>query len=199
MDEGGARRIIPIVFILVIIAVAIAAIVSIGQAIFGGDGQPEEVNQGKRSLVNTDEDRGVRMTVRGPIIGDEKYYSYSITVKPNSRNLSTYNGYLNRQLETQELGNNIPAYEQFVYALDRATMMDAKEFSGDENDVRGLCAAGRVITFETLRSTSVIKSLWTSTCSSARGSLKTDYIRLQNLFKSQMPDYLKATSKLRIE
>lgn len=199
MDDGGARRIIPIVFILVIIAVAIAAIVSIGQAIFGGEGQPEEVNQGKRSLVNTDEDRGVRMTVRGPLSGDEKYYSYSITIKPDSRNLTTYNGYLNRQLETQDLGNNIPAYEQFVYSLDRAGMMDAKEFSGDENDIRGVCATGRIITFETLRGASVIKSLWTSTCSNSRGSLKTEYIRLQNLFKAQMPDYLKATSKLRIE
>lgn len=199
MDDGGARRIIPVVFILVIIAVAIAAIVSIGQTIFGGEGQPEEVNQGKRSLVNTDEDRAVRMVVRGPIVGDEKYYSYSITVKPASRNLTTYNGYLNRQLEVQDLGNNIPAYEQFVYALDRAGMMDAKEFSGDENDVRGLCATGRVITFETLRGTSVIKSLWTSTCNNGSGSLKTEYIRLQNLFKAQMPDYLKALGKLRIE
>lgn len=199
MDNGGARRIIPIIFILVIIAVAIAAIVSVGQSIFGSGDQPEEVNQGKRSLVNTGEDRAVRMTVRGPIKADENYYSYTITVKPASRVLSTHNGYLNRQLEVKELTNNIPAYEQFVYALDRAKMMDAPEMSGDANDTRGLCASGRLITFETLRGTSVIKSLWTTTCRDNSGSLKTEYIRLQNLFKEQIPDYIKLLGKLRIE
>lgn len=190
---------IPIILVLIVIAIAIAAIVSVGQNIFGGGGETPEVNQGKRSLLNTAEDRSVRMTVRGPITADENYVSYTITVKPTSRTLTTYSGYLNRQLETKELTNNIPSYEQFVHALDRAGMMNAQELSGDSNDIRGLCATGRIIKFETLRGTSVIKSLWTSTCKDMPGSLKVEYIRLQNLFKGQIPDYLKLLSKLRIE
>lgn len=198
MDNGGARRIVPIIFILIIIAVAIAAMVSLGQSIFGGD-QPEEVNQGKRSLVNTSEDRSVRMIVRGPIQADENYYSYTITVKAATRTMTTYNGYLNRQIETKEYPNNLPAYEQFVYALDRARMMDAKEFSGTQDDIRGLCATGKLIKFETLRGTSVIKSLWTTSCRNAPGSLKTEFAALKNLFRAQVPDFVKLTSKTRIE
>lgn len=198
MDNSGARRVIPIVFILIVIAVAIAAMVSVGQSMFGGD-QPEEVNQGKRSLVNTSEDRSVRMIVRGPILADENYYSYTVTVKAASRTMTTYNGYLNRQIETKELPNSLPSYEQFVYALDRAKMMDAKEFSGDEDDIRGLCATGKLVKFETLRGTSVIKSLWTTTCRNAQGSLRTEYIALQNLFRTQIPDYSKMITKTRIE
>lgn len=198
MDNSGARRVIPIIFILIIIAVAIAAMVSVGQSMFGGE-QPEEVNQGKRSLVNTSEDRSVRMIVRGPILADENYYSYMISIKSTSRTMTTYNGYLNRQIETKELPNSLPAYEQFVYALDRAKMMDAKEFSGTEDDVRGLCATGKLVKFETLRGTSVIKSLWTTTCHNAPGSLRTEYITLQNLFRTQIPDYLKMITKTRIE
>lgn len=197
--DSGARRIVPIILILIIIAVAIAAIVSVGQSIFGG-GQPEEVNQGKRSLLNTSEDRSVRLTVRGPIVADEEYHSYTIAIDANSRTMTTYNGYLNRQLQTKDLPNNIPAYEQFVYALDRAGMMDAPEFSGDDNDIRGICATGRVIKFETLRGSSVIKSLWTSTCrGNASGSLKVEHGPLQNLFKAQIPEYRDLLTDLRIE
>lgn len=198
MDNGG-RRIFPIILILVVMAVAVAALVSVGQTLFFGGGQPEEVNQGKRSLLNTSEDRAVRMTIRGPIKADEKYNSYTITVKSTSRTLTTYSGYLNRQLETVELPNNLPAYEQFVYALDRAGMMNASELSGNANDLRGLCATGRLIKFETLRGNSTVKTLWTSTCRDHQGSLRVDNIRLTNLFKNQIPDNSKILSKIRIE
>lgn len=198
MDNGG-RRIFPIILVLVIIAVAIAALVSVGQTLFFGSGQPEEVNQGKRSLLNTSDDRGVRMTVRGPIKADEKYHSYTITAKSTSRTLTTYNGYLNRQIETVELTNNLPAYEQFVYALDRAGMMNAQELSGNANDIRGLCATGRVIKFETLRGNSTVKTLWTSTCRDNKGSLRVSHVRLMNLFKNQIPDSGKILSKISVE
>lgn len=198
MDNGGARRVIPIILILVVIAIAIAAVVSIGQNIFSGGAQPEAVNQGKVSLVNTGEDRSVRMTVRGPIVADESFNSYTITIKSTTRTLTTYSGYLDRQVETKQLTNNIPAYEQFVYALNRATMMDGIELTGSANDTRGICAAGRVYEFETLRGNNTIKSLWTSSCKAYPGSLKASSAQLENLFKIQIPDYGKMLNKVRV-
>ena len=186
MDNSGARRIIPIILILIVIAVAIAAVVSIGQNIFGGN-TTEEVNQGQRSLLDTSESRTVRMTVRGPIIANEQFTTYSITVKPGSRNMTTYLGYLSKQVETVERDNNIPAYEQLVYALDRSKMMDASEPEGEKNDTRGICATGRMFTFETLNNSTVIKSLWTTTCNDSRGTLSTNFVPLQNLFLRQIP------------
>lgn len=195
--NDGARRVIPVILVLIVIAVAIAAVVSIGQSLFGGNSQPE-INEGKQSLVNTSEDRSVRMTVRGPIIADEEFNSYTITATSTQRTMTTYVGYLNRQVETKQLLNNIPAYEDFVYALDRAQMMEGKELTGDANDLRGICATGRVYQFDTLRNGNVIKSLWTSTCKGSKGSLKASVSQLQSLFQLQIPDYEKMLSKIHV-
>jgi hypothetical protein len=200
MDNSGARRVIPIILVLIVIAVVIAVLVSVGQNIFGGGGgTTEEVNQGKRSLLNTSEDRSVRMIVRGRIVADENYYSYTITVKPTGRTMTTNNGYLNRVVATEDLTNNIPAYEQFVGALDRAGMMNAPELTGEANNTVGICPAGRMATFETLRGTTVVKSLWRTSCPNATGSLKTEYIGLVNLFNAQIPDSATMISQINFQ
>lgn len=197
--DSGARRIVPIILGLIIIAVAVAAAVSIGQEFFGGDSQPEEVNQGKRSLLMTSEDRSVRMTVRGPIVADEEHHSYMILISPTGRTMTTYNGYLKKQVDTKVLTNNIPAYEEFVHALDLAGMMDAPELTGDANDTRGLCANGQITTFETLRGSTVIKTLWSTNCDGIEGSLNVSVGRLRTLFRSQVPDSLDMVSKIGIQ
>lgn len=198
MNEGGARRVIPIVLVLIVVAVIIATVVSFAQSIFRGNDTPAKVNQGKQSLVNTSSDRSVRMTVRGPIVADEKFNSYTITATPTTRTMTTYNGYLDRQVETKQFANNIPAYEQFIYALDRAQMMDAEELEGDADDLRGICATGRVYEFETRRGNTTIKTLWTSTCRGSKGSLTANQQQLENLFRAQIPEYSKLVSKIKV-
>lgn len=198
MNEGGARRVIPVVLVLIVIAVAIAAVVSVGQSLFNGGNSQPEINQGKESLVNTSEDRSVRMIVRGPIVADEEFNSYVISASSTQRTMTTYVGYLDRQVETKQLLNNIPSYEEFVYALDRALMMEGNELTGDANDLRGICATGRVYQFETLRNGNVIKSLWTSTCKGSKGSLKASQSQLQSLFQAQIPDFEKMLSKIKV-
>lgn len=198
MNEGGARRVIPVILVLIVIAVAIAAVVSVGQSLFNGGGSQPEVNQGRESLLNTSEDRSVRMIVRGPIVADETFNSYAITASSTQRTMTTYVGYLDRQVETKQLLNNIPAYEEFVYALDRALMMEGNELTGEANDLRGICATGRVYQFETLRNGNVIKSLWTSSCKGSKGSLKASQAQLQSLFQTQIPDFQKMLSKIRV-
>ncbi len=197
MNEGGARRVIPIVLVLIVIAVIIAAVVSFVQNIFNS--KPEvQINQGKQSLINTSSDRSVRMTVRGPIVADETFNSYTVTATPTSRTLTTFSGYLDRQLDTKQFLNNIPAYEQFVYALDRAQMMDGEELKGEADDLRGICATGRVYEFEVRRGNTAIKTLWTSTCKGSKGSLKASQPQLESLFKSQIPEYQKMLAKIRV-
>lgn len=197
MNEGGARRVIPIVLVLIVIAVIIAAVVSFAQSIFNS--KPEvQINQGKQSLINTSSDRSVRMTVRGPIVADETFNSYTITATPTSRTLTTFNGYLDRQVETKQFLNNIPAYEQFVYALDHALMMDGEELKGEADDIRGICASGRVYEFEVRRGNTTIKSLWTSTCRGSKGSLKANQAQLESLFKAQIPDHQKMLAKIKV-
>lgn len=199
MDNSGLQRLIPIALVLIIIIVAIAAVISVGRSIFGG-GEPEApaVNVGQEALLNTAIDRSVRMTVRGPIVADEKFHSYTITVSPTTRNLTTYEGYLDRVVESKELANNTRGYEQFVHALNREEMMEGKALEGEENDTRGICPTARLVEFEVRQASNVVKKLWTTTCQGTRGSLEANSARLQRLFQAQIPEASEVTRKVRL-
>jgi hypothetical protein len=189
MYRGNSSRIVQILLVLIVIAIAIAALVSAGRAIFGG-GQTNQtqVDIGRDALLNTTLDHSVRMTVRGAIVADENFRSYQVVVNPSDRSLTTYSGYLDQPLDTKEYGNNAKAYEEFVYALDKANLMKGDAFTGEKDDTRGLCAAGKVYEFEVLNANKVVKRLWTTTCKGSVGSLKASTAQLETLFHNQIPD-----------
>lgn len=190
MYKSNSSRVLPIVLLLIIIAIAVAALVSVGRAIFGGDNAatPAQVDTSEQTLLNTSVTHSVRMTVRGPIVADENFRSYQITVSPTSRSLITYSGYLDQLIDSKQLSNNTEAYTQFVYALNRANMVKGTPLTGDKDDMRGVCATGDVYMFETLDSGNSVKDLWTSTCSGSKGSFKASVPQVQNLFLQQIPD-----------
>ena len=183
-------RIIPIALILIIIAIAIAALVSLGRAVFFSNGSSQtvaEVDVSREALLSTAVDRSVKMTVRGEIVADEEFRSYQIIITPSSRTLTTYTGYLDKKIDEIALGNNIPAYEEFVYALDKADFVTGVELTGEADDRRGLCATGQVYEFEVLKANESVKTLWTSTCKGIKGSLKATVTQLTALFTNQIP------------
>ena len=189
MYKGNSSRILPIILILIVVAVAIAGLVSVGRMIFGGDQtDPTQVDVGRDALLNTSIDRSVRMTVRGPIVADEEFRSYQVTISPTSRQIATYSGYLETPIQVQQYSNNVQAYEQFVYALDKANMMNGQELLEEKNDTRGICATGNVYEFEVLQAGSAVKRLWTSTCKGSPGSFKANVEQVENLFFDQIPD-----------
>lgn len=188
MYRGSSSRIVPIILIIVIIAIVIAIAVSIIRAVFGGgSAQPSGSDTSRQELVATSVDRSVRMTVRGPIIASEQFRSYQLTVSPDSRKFTTYQGYLGQVIDTKDLGNNAKAYEEFVYALDKANLMNGTALSGAKDDTRGICATGYVYEFEIRKGDSPLKRLWTSTCSGSRGSLDASLNQVKNLFLRQIP------------
>jgi hypothetical protein len=189
MYKGNSSRILPILLILIVVAIAIAALVSVGRTILGGDQSSEtQVDVGRDALLSTSVDRSVRMTVRGPIVADEEFRSYQISVNPTSRQLATYSGYLENTLQSKQYSNNVKAYEQFVYALDKANMMNGDELQDEKDDTRGVCATGKVYEFEVLRADSSVKRLWTSTCKGSPGSFKASVKQVESLFLEQIPD-----------
>lgn len=184
-------RIIPIALVLIIVAVAIAALISLARTVFfSGSSQSStvQVDISKEALLSTTADRAVRMTVRGAIVADEEFRSYRITITPASRTLTTYTGYLDKPIDSTSLVNNIPAYEEFVFALDKANYVKGTELTGDRNDIRGICASGLIYQFEVLQNDSAVKNLWTSTCKGSKGSLDANLEQLKQLFTSQIPD-----------
>lgn len=192
MSRYSRNRFIPVLLIIVIMIIAIVALVSLARAIFfSGDrsgNSLQQVDVSREALLSTDADRKVQMTIRGPIVADENFNSYRITVTPNSRTLVTYRGYLDRQVDRVNLGNNVKAYEEFVHALDKANLAVGVQFDKDKDDTRGICATGHVYEYEILDGDTVVKRLWTSTCKGSPGSLKASAAQLTNLFTAQIPD-----------
>ena len=111
-------------------------------------------------LLDTSNARAVRWTVRGPIVGNEKFQSYQITVSPTTRSYIVYNGYLDQVVASKTYINNTEAYEQFVYALNRADIATTR--AAADSDLRGVCATrGLVYMFETVKSGTADQSEWT--------------------------------------
>jgi len=198
MAKFNFSRIIPVALILVIIAISIAALVSLARVVFfsGTSNQATTIDTSQQSILDTSADRSVSMVVRGPIVADELFKSYQIIVTPSSRTLTTYKGYLDQPTEKIALGNNTPAYEQFVYALNKANMMKGTELTGDKNDLRGVCAVGSLYEYQILKANSPVKSLWTSSCAGSKGSLNASVEQLTRLFVVQIPESKTIIDKL---
>ncbi|QHN42369.1 hypothetical protein GII36_00655 [Candidatus Mycosynbacter amalyticus] len=183
------NQLLPVIIIVIIVVVSVAAIVALARTLLFGGGSSDEKAEDPQAnaLVQTTSDRAVRMTIRGPITADEKFRSYQITVSPSSRVMTTYAGYLDQQIDTAQLENNTRAYEEFVYALDRAGMMAGTPLEGDKNDTRGLCPGGKILEFETLQNSQTVEKLWTATCGGSGGSFKGNASQISNMFLAQVP------------
>lgn len=188
MQRGKLTRLIPIALVLIVVIVAIAAMISFGRSIFGGGDDPIATDVSRDALLNSSANRGVRMIVRGPIVADEDFRSYQINVTSSQRNLTTYRGYLEQPIDRSVLDNNIPAYEEFINALDKADLVRGDAFEGEDDNTQGVCATDNVYEFEVYNGSNVVKRLWTSTCRGARGSLEADRRQLVELFHRQIPD-----------
>lgn len=183
------NQLLPVIIIVIIVVVSVAAIVALARTLLFGGGSSTEKTEDpqKDALIQTTADRAVRMTIRGPITADEKFRSYQITVSPSSRVMTTYAGYLDQQIDTVQLDNNTRAYEQFVFALNRAGMMSGTPLDGDQNDTRGLCPGGKILEFETLQNSQTVKKLWTSTCGGNKGSFKGNSAQVSDMLLAQIP------------
>lgn len=189
--RNSFSRFVPILLVIVITIVAVAAVIAIGRALFGGnesDQKDKNINAGQIALLSTDEGRAVRLTVRGPIVANENFRSYSVIVSPSSRQITTYEGYLDKEISQKKLDNNVKAYTELVYALDKRKMMNGTQLTEQQNDLRGICASGKVYKFETLNDNSVVKSLWTSDCSGSKGSAQANVNEILDMFLKQIPE-----------
>lgn len=190
MQRSSGLRLFPLFLTIVIVIVIIIAIVSIGRAIFSGTQQKApEADVGQTELLNTSIDHSVQMIIRGPIVAEENFKSFTISVSPTSRSMVVYQGYVDEISRSKRLSNNTAAYEQFAYALDKANMTKGTETSNDtEKDLRGVCASGYVYEYSVLVNGQPVKHLWTSSCNGSKGTLEASTTQLDNLFYAQIPD-----------
>jgi len=192
MYKGSSSRILPIIIILIVIAIAVAALISVGRTLFFSGSSMDTENPStdtKQSvLLDTSSGHSVRMIARGPIVADEDFESYQLTISPASRDLNLYTGYLDQVKNSASFSNNTKAYKEFVYALDRNNLVKGEQFEGEKDNVSGVCASGYVYEFEVISGQTVEKHLWTSSCNNAAGSLEGNFSQIKNLFLQQIPD-----------
>lgn len=190
--KRGLSRFIPIIFLIVVFILIIAAGVSVVRLFNGGDNGPtqEVVKEEARrfGLLNTNADRSVLMRLRGNIVGDEDFRTYTVQVSPGNRQFTRYQGYLEKPLVDKTYSNNVEAYDQFVNALAAANFATGTSLTGADNDTRGLCATGVLYEFEIRSGNNVEKQFWTTTCKGSKGSLKANADQLRALFLKQVSE-----------
>lgn len=202
MNRSGLQRLIPIILVIIVVVVAVTALVSLGRTMFGGGGDNKTsdsaptVNSGKKALTTTSGDYSVVMMWRGPITANETFRSYKIEVTPTERMMTTYTGYIGKEITSEKLSNNQDAYTEFVYALDRAKLMDGEKLAGADNDLRGICATGNVFEFATMQRSNVIQKYWTTTCKGSQGSLTANVTQVSRLFQRQIPTFTTLYQKM---
>ena len=191
MAKYRNSKIVPTILVVVIIIIAVVALISGVRALFfSGSSTTQEVTDTTvESLLNTSISNSVSMSVRGPIVADEDFNSYRILVSPTIREITTYNGYLHTVVKQQTLGNNTAAYEEFVNALNLAKMTAGNQPENEkDNDVRGICATGKLSEFSIVSNDTAVETLWTSTCGGSKGTLRANVNQLSALFVAQIPE-----------
>lgn len=193
MYRSNDNRIFPMILIAVVVIALVAGLVTVGRYLLSSNSGDEETQsqQQKASdeLTTVDGNRSVRMTIRGPLVAEEEFRTYRISVSPESRVYVKYSGYLDKELDRKSYDNNTRAYEQLVHALDKAAMTSDGKYTEEEaGDLRGICATGRVYEFEILTGSNVLHRYWTSTCKGSPGTFGANVQQVGGLFRTQIPD-----------
>lgn len=192
MYRGSGPKIFPIIIIILVVAFIIAGLVSLGRLFFTSGSSttatPESTESVLTSVKNTENGRSVSWTVRGPIVADEQFRSYQITISPSERKFVTYSGYLDQVTDSRSFTNNQKAYEQFVYALDKAGIGQTRNVT--DTDYRGVCATdGFAYIFTTMNGDSADHTLWTSSCKGSKGTMGANVTQVHALFVNQVPGF----------
>ena len=191
MYKSNTLRIFPLILIVIVIIALIAGMITVGRYLFAGKDEP--VDDGtvtaQDELLMLNVSRSVQMTIRGPIVADEEFQTQRIEVSPISRQYKIYSGYLVSVEKSKSYDNNMKAYEEFVYALDKADMTRPGKADPEEaEDIRGICATGKIYEFEILNAGEPVNRLWTSTCKGSPGTFGASVEQVTNLFAGQIPE-----------
>lgn len=201
MYRSNTSRFVPIILIAIAVVVVVIILIIVGRGIFAGQtgsgiNSKAQQEASESGLLTLDVNRSVEMFVRGPIVADENFQSYSIVVSPESRVYRTYSGYSDKIVSEKSYANTMQAYEQFVYALDKAnfTQPGKQSKAADADDTRGICATGQLTQFTLKDGGDNTYQAWTSDCSGSPGTFGASLSQVSNLFTNQIPSLVNNSS-----
>ena len=184
--EYGSRLRFALVTIgaIILLILSIWGITSIARNLLGGNKSTSSTVKQINLDDYTNSGSAFSYTAQGPIVADENFQSYQITVTQNYRELKIFKGYNKTLVSNQHFGNNNEAYTNFIKALAHANFTSKNKNSEDE---KGACASGdRFIYQMTSDNQDVVRS-WGSTCGGS-GNYTGLGGATRLLFKAQIPD-----------
>ena len=196
MYKGNRSRFFPVVVVIVIIAIVVFGLVSLVRFMFnsGKSANEPQTNALSSKLLDTSDGQSVSMIVRGPIVGDNDFRSFQVTISPSGRSITAWQGYdKTNVIATKSYDNNTAAYTQFVNALDYAGY--SKTNNVKNNDTKGLCADGKVYDFQIGSGSNVTDDRWTTNCG-VKGSFAGNGPAVRQLFLDQLPDARSITDQV---
>ncbi len=132
----------------------------------------------------------VRYTMEGQINARENHRVVQIGVSRDYRTYTLFDGYQGSVIKTETLGNDRDAYEAFLAALQNSGYTRARIATKGVNPL-GACPTGRRSHYDIVQAGDTVQSLWSTTCSSIRGTFAGSAGTVQKLFEAQIPDYSK--------
>ncbi len=169
--------------------IAIGLLIFVFVLIFkGGNSGGAPVTE-KTPLVNYSHSTSAVMqfTTEGPVNADQNHRSVQVTVGSTESSIEVINGYQGTVVKSKTYPNNSNAYADFLRALDFANFT-----TGDNNkaltDTRGRCSNGNRYQLEIKDGSKEIQNLWATSCNTT-ATFKGRLDLVQQLFKSQIPDY----------
>lgn len=190
MEYGSRIKFILVsIFAIIFVVLVSWGVIAIARNIFSGPNK-NSATLSTQKVVLSDYDRAgtaVKLSVEGPIVGDEKYISYQIEVSQNYRKLTTYRGYEKTVVAEKIYDNNVEAYRAFLQALERLNY--TTKISGSSDDETAACATGRRFVYSLTDQDEVVSRLWNTSCTTKLGSITGNGSSIRSLFKVQIPDY----------
>jgi hypothetical protein len=185
-------------YILAVLAIIIVVFIAIVLVIRRSPSTPATSQTGTAVKLGSIANTGVKVSyvVHGSVVGDDQYRSVRVTVDSNQRTIDVLEGYENKVVQTRTYSNNQEAFSTFLYALDNAgfTTKQTARF----NTSKGACAQGNITDYSYSTSDGQPHLLWSSSCTRADGSFGGNISRVSSLFRSQITDYSKVTSNVKL-
>ncbi|MDZ7785947.1 MAG: hypothetical protein U5L95_02390 [Candidatus Saccharibacteria bacterium] len=174
-------------YILGVLATIFILIAVIFWALSGGPSEVVEEDDAAKLSTYADSSAKVSYEVRGEIVANEEHQSIRFTIDRNQRVFEVFDGYQKKVIKKKTFSNNSKAYEEFIYALDRAGFINQQE--ADFDTEKGVCPEGNVMVYKLADQGEDISRLWSGSCDDEAGTFGGDDDDVEDLFEAQIPDY----------
>lgn len=166
---------------LISIALVVLVIVLVIRG-FTGD-SPKQQTTPLSSYAGTS--KQVEFTASGPIVGEQQFKSYRITVGRDQTGIEIRNGYEANIVDQRSYTNNQESYTNFLRALDVAGYTKGVKDSPNK-DERGMCADGERYVMQIKDGSRDVQRFWSSSCR-GQGTFGGDTAEVRQLFVKQIP------------